>query len=114
MKPLNQLVPSFLSELRLRLAALLDKSAWLLILPALALLLWAYSPAVATLLQWALYVPLFAGISIIVSLLVFPQVKVQELYDAALIGNLSAALVLVALMSFYLVLLLTLLSWVRQ
>jgi hypothetical protein len=81
--------------------SLLNKSALLLILPAFALLYWLMPSAVLTIVQWAVYVPIFAGVAVIVSLLAFPQVKAQELISQVASGNVASAIVLVALMAFY-------------
>ena len=79
-----------------RLHALVDKSAWMLIAPALVALFLIDTAMAKTLVQWSLYAVVLAGLGIIISRLTFPQINLSEHVDEARKGNVAAALVVLA------------------
>lgn len=97
-----------------RLRALGDKSAWMLILPACALL-YALDQALAkTLVQWLIFAPVFAGIAIVMSRIVFPQINLTDFVKEALKGNVSAGIVVAALVLFVSLTIQGLVGWAKM
>jgi hypothetical protein len=95
-----------------RIAALFDKSALLLIVPAVALLYRIYPPIIQTNLELSLYVAIFVGMTIILTILAFPQINIELLIRSVLEEkNLAAALVVVAMIVFFIAIFLGLLQW---
>lgn len=80
-----------------RIKALVDKSAWTLIVPSLIALFFIDQAMLATLVQWLTFAPVLAGVAIIVSRIVFPQIHLTELVRETLKGNLAAATLAAAL-----------------
>lgn len=95
-----------------RLRALADKSAWLLIAPAVALL-WLIDAAMArTLLQWSLYALVLAGLAIVISRVVFPQINLgQMVREAVDENNTAAGLIVGAIVLFVGMVMLALVIW---
>lgn len=97
-----------------RLGALIDKSAWLLIAPALGGLL-CIDPAMAlTLVQWALFALVLAGVAVVISRIVFPQVNLNELVALAVQGNRAAGAVAAALVIFVALLFIGIVLWAKR
>lgn len=96
-----------------RFSALADKSAWLLIAPALLALFLIDTPMALTLTQWLVFIPVIAGISIIVSRLIFPQVYLGKLIEKAEQDNLAAGIVAGSLIVFVGILVLSLIMWAK-
>lgn len=96
-----------------RLRALGDKSAWLLIAPACGLL-WYIDQAMAkTLLQWLVFAPVFAGIAVVVSRFVFPQINLSGLIKRSEDGNVAAAIIVAGLLLFVALVVQALVGWAR-
>lgn len=97
-----------------RLGALADKSAWLLMAPAIAAL-YAIDPAmVMTLLQWTLFGSVLAGAAVMISRIVFPQINLTEMVkDAKDENNTAAGLVVAAVVLFVGLLMLALVIWAK-
>jgi hypothetical protein len=103
-----------MQNLKAHFKALLNPSVWFLILPAV-LALYCVDPAmVRTMLEWTIYVLVLAGISIIVSMVVFPQVKVDDLIDAVGKGSNPAAIVLSALILFVGIVFIGIVLWAKS
>lgn len=100
-------------SLKKRLRALGDKSAWLLIVPACALLYYIDDAMTKTLVQWLVFAPVFAGIAIVVSRFVFPQINLSELVRRAEDGNLAAGVVVAGLLIFVALVLQGLVGWAK-
>jgi ABC-type transport system involved in cytochrome c biogenesis permease subunit len=83
-----------------RIQPLLDPNAWLLIAPVVVGLYFIDAALVKTLLQWALFISVICGLAIIMSRIVFPQVKLTQLMDMAKQTPISAAIVVAALILF--------------
>lgn len=96
-----------------RLAALFDKSAWLLIIPALAALFFFDQSLGKTLLTWLTFGIAISGVSVIISRLIFPQIHLGDLYDETLKGNLPAAIVAAAVIVFVALVILALVVWAK-
>lgn len=97
----------------LRLAALLDKSAWLLIAPALAALFWVDAPLARTFVQWTPFFLVLAGVAIIISRIVFPQINLGQFARRAYGGDQACALVTAALILFVGILIISGVLWVK-
>ena len=97
-----------------RLGALADKSAWLLIAPAIAAL-YVVDPAMAqTLLQWALFGSVLAGAAIIISRIIFPQIKLTDLVgEATSENNVAAGIIVAAVVLFVGLVMLALVIWAK-
>lgn len=80
-----------------RFKSLFDQSAWLLMLPAAALLFWLDAAMMQTIVQWLLVAPILAGLTIIVTRLIFPQVSLSWLVAEVDQGNTAAGILAAAL-----------------
>lgn len=97
-----------------RLAALFDKSAWLLIAPAFAALYFIDAPSALTLAQWSLFALVIAGFAVVVSRIVFPQINLTRMLTEALQeNNLAAGFIIAALILFVGMVMLTLAIWAK-
>jgi hypothetical protein len=95
-----------------RLSSLFEKSALILIVPAVALLYAVYPPIIVTNLELMLYVLIFVGVAIIITRLVFPGFDFDKLISAVITDrNMAAALVVVAMIVFFIAVFLGLLQW---
>ncbi len=104
----------FLSSLFSRFRVLGDKSAWVLIVPVVIGLFLIDPAMVKTLLQWTLFAPALAGIAIIVSRVVFPQINLGDLVEAVTKENSRpAAIVVGALILFVGIVFLALILWAK-
>lgn len=104
---------NFLNSLRIRVAALLDKSAWLLIVPALLVLFFIDAGMVKTLIQWSAYGLVLAGVAVVVSRIVFPQIDLTRLVAEVHLENRAAATLAAALVIFVGLLMLSLVIWAK-
>ncbi|NCE85282.1 hypothetical protein [Pseudomonas sp. Q1] len=96
-----------------RLKALLDQSAWLLILPSLLTLFLIDTAMLQTLIQWLVFAPVLAGLAIIVSRVVFPQIHLSTLVEQTGQGNTAAGLLAAALVLFVAVVIMALVMWAK-
>ena len=102
-----------LTNLRRRVAALFDGSAWLLIAPAF-FGIYLVDPAMArTLMQWSLFGVVLSGVAIIISRIVFPQFHLTALVELAEDGNMPAAILAASIVAFVAALLLALVFWAK-
>lgn len=108
-------IKAFLAKLSSpRISALADKSAWLLIAPALVVLFLLDDAAARTLVQWSLFALVLAGVGIIVSRLTFPQVHLGDLVEQAQNqGNVAAGLIASAVIVFVSATLLAMVLWAK-
>ena len=106
---------SLISRFR-RTSALIDKSAWMLIAPAL-LVIFLIDPALAkTLLTWMLFGLVIAGASVIISRIVFPQVDLSALLREVLENennSTGAGLVVAAVIMFVGMVMMALVIWAK-
>lgn len=104
----------FFKSLWTRVSALFDKSALVLILPALLALYFLVDAAmVKTLVQWSVYGLVLAGITVIISRIMFPQIKLTELVEQAMQGNRAAGTIAGSLVIFVGVMMLALVIWAK-
>lgn len=97
-----------------RVRALVDKSAWLLILPAVLYLFLIDTAMARTLLEWTAYALVLAGITIIISRVTFPQIDLSDFVDkVSKTGDRAAAMVVSAIVIFSGLLMLALVLWAR-
>ena len=96
-----------------RTKALADKSAWLLILPSVAALFFIDLSMLKTLIQWLVFAPVLAGVAVIVSRIVFPQINLTELVRSTEEGNTAAAVLASALVLFVALVVLALVMWAK-
>lgn len=97
-----------------RTRAMFDKSAWMLILPAL-LVVFFLDPALGkTLITWSAFGIAISGLSVIISRIIFPQFNLTALYDKAVErGSLPAALMASAIVVFVGIVMLALVIWAK-
>lgn len=96
-----------------RTKALVDKSAWMLIIPPLIVLYFVDQAMMQTMLQWMSFAPVLAGVAIIVSRVVFPQIHLTTLVGEAIRGNSAAAIVAASLILFVSLVVLALVIWAK-
>ena len=91
---------SLISRFR-RTNALIDKSAWMLIAPALLVIFFIDPSLAKTLLTWMLFGLVIAGASVIISRIVFPQVDLSAmLAEVREQNNVGAGVVVAAIILF--------------
>lgn len=97
-----------------RLRSFGDLSAWLLIAPALAALWWIDAPTAKSLVEWSLFGIVMAGVAVIISRLVFPDLHLREYLEAARYPDGTAnAIVAAALIVFVAIVFFTLVYWAK-
>lgn len=97
---MKDLINRFRSRLAKRLAPFLDLTAWVLVLVSLVPLLLIDVAMVVTLIQWTAFGFALAGITVIITRVVFPQVDLsewlREARDGPREGRTAAALIVLA------------------
>ena len=83
-----------------QIKALADKNGWLLIIIGLAAVGFSDIKMTMTLLQWAVFSLVIAGLVIVISRITFPQIKQSELMERVKSGDQPAALVVLGLLLF--------------
>lgn len=97
-----------------RFGALLDKSAWLLIGPAFLALFFIDAAMAKTLFQWTIFGIVLAGASVIISRLVFPQIRLTSLVDSAHTDkNTAAGIIVAAIILFVGIVMMSLVLWAK-
>lgn len=107
------MIQDYLSSLRKRISAIGDKSALVLIAPFIIILFLIDKAMAMTLVQWLVFAPVLAGVAIIVSRIVFPQIHLTSLIRMAEGGNRAAGMVASALLIFVALLVLSLVMWAK-
>lgn len=98
----------------LRLRAIWDPSVLILIIPALVVVFFVDSSMAYTLLEWIAFAPVVVGLSVLISQVVFYQIKFGELVKKVRYENsIAAAMVVSALIIFVSILSYAIVSWVR-
>jgi hypothetical protein len=77
-----------------------DLSAWFLIAPAFAALWFMDPPTAKALLQWSLFGIVMAGVAVMVSRLVFPDLHLNDFIKRAYNGGIASAIVSAAVILF--------------
>lgn len=98
---------------RKRFAVLADKSALVLIVPALAIVYLIDHAMALTLVQWLVFAPVLAGVAIHISRIVFPQIHLTSFVKAAQDGNVAAGIVTSAVILFVALIVLALVIWAK-
>jgi hypothetical protein len=96
-----------------RLEALIDKSAWMLMIPPIVLLYFIDPAMLKTLFQWLLFAPVLAGVAIMVSRIVFPQIHLGTLVDKTVEGSTAASILASALIMFVAAVVVALVMWAK-
>lgn len=99
--------------MRRHVSALIDKSAWILILPAIVVLAVIDLPLLKTLLSWTTFSVAIAGLSIIISRIVFPQVDLDKLLSRVEEGHAPSAIVATGLMIFVAMVFYSIIFWAK-
>lgn len=97
-----------------RIRALIDKSAWILILPAVAYLFFIDTAMVRTLLEWTAYALVLSGIAIIISRVTFPEIELDQLMKDVANGSRAAATVIASIVLFVGLVMLSLVLWAKS
>lgn len=106
-------MPKFISSYFARFKVLTDKSAIVLIIPCLIALLFIDTAMLKTLAQWLIFAPIIAGVAVMVSRIVFPQVELTKLIEEVHLENRAAAIVVAGLMIFVGILIFSLVTWAK-
>jgi uncharacterized membrane protein YjfL (UPF0719 family) len=96
-----------------RTKALADKSAWMLMIPSIIALCFIDMSMLKTLLQWLVFAPVLAGVAVIVSRIVFPQIHLSTLVEQTEEGNTAAGILASALVLFVALIVLALVMWAK-
>lgn len=96
-----------------RTKALADKSAWMLMIPSIVALCFIDLSMLKTLLQWLVFAPVLAGVAVIVSRIVFPQIHLSSLVEQTEKGNTAAGILASALVLFVALIVLVLVMWAK-
>ena len=96
-----------------RLTALFDKSAWLMMGPALIALYYTDQPLASTLLQWTMFALALAGAVVVVSRVIFPQISIGELVEQAKTDPKAAGLVVASVVLFVGLLFIGMVMWAK-
>lgn len=105
-------ITTYIKQFR-RLAALFDKSAWMLIAPTIGAIFYLDQPLAKTLLVWCLFGVAIAGFAIIISRLIFQKINLNEFVDEAKKGNIAAAIVASAIIFFVGIVIIALVIWAK-
>lgn len=106
-------MPNFIASYLKRIKTLGDKSAMLLIIPCLVALFFIDASMVKTLVQWLVFAPIIAGVAIIVSRIVFPQLNLTKLVEEVHGGNTASAILASGLLLFVGLLIFALVTWAK-
>lgn len=74
----------------------MDMSAWLLLIICALPLVAIDRAMIMTLIQWTAYSGALVGITIILTRIIFPQIRLTEYLDLAKSGNLASSIVVLA------------------
>lgn len=72
-----------LGKFKSNILALVDQSAWTLIIIPVIILYWIDAAIVKTILQWVLMIGVVAGITIIIVRVMFPSIRIGGLVEQA-------------------------------
>lgn len=103
----------FISSFLKRFKVLGDKSALVLIVPAVVALFFIDDAMMKTLVQWLIFAPIIAGVAIMVSRIVFPQIDLTRLIKETHEGNKASAIVAGSLLMFVGLLVYALVTWAK-
>lgn len=106
-------MPHFITSFLKRFKALGDKSALILIIPAVAALFFIDAAMVKTLVQWLIFAPIIAGVAVLVSRIIFPHIDLTQLIRETHEGNKASAILAGALLLFVGLLVFALVTWAK-
>lgn len=101
------------SKFQTRLAALVDKSAWFLILPALAIVYCIDPVRTLSVLTWMLFVAILVGFCIQISRIAWSPVDLVAMVNSAERDPRASAIVVAAVIVFVGLLVLSVVLWTR-
>lgn len=105
----------FLESWLRRFMALFDKSAWMLIAPAMIVLAFLDPPMAKMLAQWSLFFLVLTGVAIVISRIVFPNINLTEFVRSAIEDhNAAAGAVAAAVVNFVGLLIVAAVLWVKS
>lgn len=104
---------NFLHRLGPRVMALFDKSSWLLIVLGTAVLALVDWRTALTLAQWGAGALAIGGLTIVVSRITFPHLRLTELLDKAKSGDVPAAMVVAALLLYCAIVFVGIVLWAK-
>lgn len=97
-----------------RFRAMFDKSAWLLIAPALAIIFFLDPALGRTLLTWSAFGVAIAGVSVIISRIIFPQIDLSAMVRSVSDQrNTGAAIVVASVILFVALVMIALVMWAK-
>lgn len=105
--------PNWINRIKARLLPFLDLSAWVLVLVALIPLFFIDKAMALTLVQWTLYGLALAGVAVVISRIVLPQLDLSEWVLAARGGHPGAPLVVFSIVLFLGMVFLGLVLWAK-
>lgn len=91
-----ELLTKLPARLRKRLVPFFDLTAWVLLIASIVPLLLIDTAMVVTLAQWTAFALALAGITVVITRVVLPQVDLSEWLGHARSGNVAAGLVVLA------------------
>lgn len=94
--------------------ALSQTTVWVLMLPALLMLAFTDVTLLITMLQWAAFVFVFLGVSIVLSMVCLPQIKLSRLVALAVNDkHLPAAIIVLGVLLFFASLVFSTIYWAK-
>lgn len=97
-----------------RVAAVINKSALTLMIPAFLMLCYMDWALAKTMFQWSLFGIVLSGVAAMISLITFPHIELDRLMASVLDGrNTGAGLVVAAIIMFVGLLTLSLVLWAK-
>lgn len=105
--------PKWLTRIAARIKPFFDLSAWVLVLVALIPLFFIDKAMALTLVQWTLYGLALAGVSVVISRIVLPQLDLSEWVEMARGNHPGAPLVIFSIVLFLGMVFLGLVLWAK-
>lgn len=110
---MSQYIAKLFESWKKRILVLLDKSAWMLIAPAFFGLYFIDAATATTLIQWGLFALVLAGVSVMISRIIFPQIDLGALVKRAEESPVGAAIVATGVVTFVALIMLALVIWAK-
>ena len=110
---MNETLARLRGRLKARLAPFLDLTAWVLLLISIVPLLFIDSAMVITLVQWTAFGLALAGVSVVISRVVLPQVRLSEWLELARKDNPAAGLIAFGVIALVGLIFLALVLWAK-
>ncbi len=110
---MNEHLVLFFSRLARRVAPFFDMTAWVLLVVSLIPLWFIDRGMVLTLVQWTAFGLALAGIAVVITRVVLPQISLSEWLELARRGSAAAGLVVLGVTVFVSITILSLVLWAR-